>query len=285
MAAATPMTMRLLLPAFLFVSGCTQPGTVPPPRSPDAATPLVIGETFRFDSRVLGEQRTINVYLPPGYAEGADRLPVLYALDGGLKEDFPHLAGHVDVSIKNQVIRPILVVGIENTERRRDLAGPTSVPEEQAMAPHAGGADRFRRFLRDELVPHVAARYRTGESAVIGESLAGLFALETLLVDPGLFDACIAVDPSVWWNGQALVRSAAGRFAAWSAPPRVLFVATADYAETQDAVAILLAAVREHRPPGLTVHHEPMPGEQHGTIFPFAALKGIRWVFAAPKGQ
>lgn len=56
----------------------------------------------------------INVYLPPGYAAGAERYPVLYLPDGGLAEDFPQISGLVDVSIKNGVIRPVIVVGIEN---------------------------------------------------------------------------------------------------------------------------------------------------------------------------
>ncbi|HEY0986191.1 MAG TPA: alpha/beta hydrolase-fold protein [Kofleriaceae bacterium] len=91
---------------------------------------------------------------------------------------------NLDVSIRNQIIRPIILVGIPNTERRRDLVGPTTVPDEQKAAPHAGGAERFRRFLRDELKPAIAARYRVSS------------------------ESYIAVDPSGWWNHQAVVRSA-----------------------------------------------------------------------------
>ena len=58
------------------------------------ATPLAIGETFTLQSKVLNETRRINVYLPPGYADAADkRFPVLYMPDGGLAEDFLHVAG------------------------------------------------------------------------------------------------------------------------------------------------------------------------------------------------
>jgi len=163
--------------------------------------PLVLGETFAIDSHVLRERRVINVYLPPDYRRGSQRYPVLYMPDGGVAEDFPHITGLIDVSIKNQVVVPRLVIGIENTERRRDLVGPTTVAAEREAAPHAGGSERFRRFLRDELKPYVAAHYRiTAESAIVGESLAGLFVLETLLDEPTLFDTYIAIDPSVWWN-------------------------------------------------------------------------------------
>jgi predicted alpha/beta superfamily hydrolase len=80
------------------------------------------------------------------------------------------------------------------------------------MAPHAGGADRFRDFLRDELKPFIDSRYRTtAESALIGESLAGLFVIETFLFEPTLFDSYIAADPSVWWNEQIGARPEAAR--------------------------------------------------------------------------
>ncbi|MGE3460117.1 MAG: alpha/beta hydrolase, partial [Kofleriaceae bacterium] len=206
----------------------------------------------------------------------------LYMPDGGIKEDFPHVTGIVDVSIKNQLIRPVIVVGIENTERRRDLPGPTDVPEERKAAPHAGGSDRFRQFLRDELKPYIAMHYRVADkSAIIGESLAGLFVVETLLTEPALFDWYIAADPSVWWNNRALVRSAAQRFAAWSAAPKTLFIATADYKDTLDAIDVLLDAHRTHKPKDLMIQYEPMPSEHHNTIYPHAALAGIRALFAS----
>jgi uncharacterized protein len=158
-----------------------------PVTSDASPRPLVIGETFHLDSKLLAERRVINVYLPPGHGEDTERYPVLYMPDGGLKEDFPHILGLLDVSIKNQIIRPFILVGIENIERRHDLTSPTTVAEDRKLAPHAGGADKFRAFLRSELKPYITAHYRvTGESAIVGESLAGLFVLETLLVDPSL---------------------------------------------------------------------------------------------------
>src|SRR5262245_25731173 len=92
------------------------------------ATPLTIGETFTIQSRALGETRRINVYLPPPYADSSNkRFPVLYMPDGGIAEDFLHVAGLVQVSVGNGTMRPMVLVGIENTERRRDLTGPTEV--------------------------------------------------------------------------------------------------------------------------------------------------------------
>ena len=53
-----------------------------PAAGADQTAPLVIGDTFTIDSKILGETRRINVYMPPGYAESKDILvPVLYMPD------------------------------------------------------------------------------------------------------------------------------------------------------------------------------------------------------------
>ncbi|HSR96156.1 MAG TPA: alpha/beta hydrolase-fold protein [Kofleriaceae bacterium] len=297
--------MRLFALVPVLAAGCAQPTRPPavsasaPPASPSPSgapsstapaaspagspagtSPLTLGETFHVESKILGERRAINVWVPPACAEGATRCPVLYMPDGGMDEDFPHVLGSLDVSIKNELIRPVILVGIPNTERRRDLVGPTTVPEEQKAAPHAGGADRFRQFLRDELKPAIAARYRaTAESAIVGESLAGLFVLETLLVAPEMFDIYIAVDPSGWWNHQAVVRTAAARFAAWSAGPKKLYLAVAEENATYVGADVLLEAFRTAKPSGLTVRYEALP-EHHNTIYAVAAVQAFRSVFA-----
>jgi predicted alpha/beta superfamily hydrolase len=86
--------------------------------------------------------------------------------------------------VGNGTVRPVILVGIENTERRRDLSGPTENPEDKKVAPRVGGSAAFRTFLRMELIPLISAKYRTTrERAIIGESLAGLFTVETFFLD------------------------------------------------------------------------------------------------------
>ena len=159
----------------------------------------------------------------------------------------------------------------------------TDVEEEKRIAPHAGGTSRFRGFLREELQPEIARRYRvSGETAVVGESFAGLFVLETLLEEPELFDAYIAIDPSVWWNGRALVKRAPDLLARWSGKKKRLFVATADAKENQEAVSALIAALHDRQPEGVAATYAPFPDEHHGTIFPVAEVRAYRALFAKP---
>lgn len=251
----------------------------------DQATPLVVGETFTINSKTLGETRRINVYMPPGYKESVGaRLPVLYMPDGGIGEDFLHVAGLVQVSVGNGTMRPFLLVGIENTERRRDMTGPTENENDKKIAPRVGGSAAFRRFIRDELMPQVKRRYRTtGEAAIMGESLAGLFVVETFLLEPDLFDTYVAFDPSLWWNNQRLAEGAGGRLRAHPKMQKTLYFASSgeDGESTQRFADIL----GRNAPPGLLWHYEKMPDEKHSTIYHPAALKAFRAVFKPGAGK
>ena len=246
--------------------------------------PLTIGETFTIESETLGERRRVNVYRPPPCADPPDaRCPVLYMPDGGLGEDFLHLAGLVQVSVGNGTMRPFVLVGIENTQRRRDLTGPTGNAEDRKIAPQVGGSASFRRFIRAELMPTVKARYRTtAESAIIGESLAGLFVVETLLIDPDLFDIYIAIDPSMWWNDGALVKSAPRQLSSLRDRARTLYLASSRD-DRGDLTRQLAAVLRTSAPRSLNWVYQPMVDETHATIYHPAALAAVRRVLAPAK--
>jgi predicted alpha/beta superfamily hydrolase len=245
-----------------------------------APSPIAIGETFTIQSKTLSETRRINVYTPPQYTESRDtRLPVLYMPDGGIAEDFLHVAGLVQVSTGNGTMRPFILVGIENTQRRRDLTGPTQNVEDKKIAPKVGGSAAFRQFIRSELMPLINSRYRTTrETAIIGESLAGLFIVETLFLEPDLFDTYIAFDPSVWWNDGELVNRAAERLRTGNFAGRTLYVASSvdDRAGQLRRFAEML---RNSAPKNLKWEFEPMPDETHATIYHPAALRALRRLF------
>lgn len=246
--------------------------------SGQAPEPLAIGETFRIHSAVLSEERRINVYAPPAYASSTDlRLPVLYMPDGGIAEDFLHVAGLVQVLTGNGTMRPFLLVGIENTERRRDLTGPTENEKDRKIAPRVGGSAKFRAFIRDELIPAIEKRYRTtSERAIVGESLAGLFIVETLLTEPALFDTYIAFDPSLWWNDEKLVKQAAVD----PITPKRLYIATSS--EGGIAATRRLTKSLSRRGRTLRVWSHAMPEEKHATIYHPAALRAFRLLFPPP---
>ncbi|MGH7551936.1 MAG: alpha/beta hydrolase [Longimicrobiales bacterium] len=254
-------------------------------RTAPEVSPLPIGETFTINSQALGELRRINVYIPPGHAESSDsRLPVLYMPDGGIQEDFIHVAGLVQVSVGNGTMRPFLLVGIENTSRRRDLTGLTDNARDKAIAPVVGGSAAFRRFIRSELMPFIDARYRTtSESAIVGESLAGLFVVETFFLEPDLFDTYIAFDPSLWWNNRELVEHAAARISV--AAGRSLYLASSSEPELAELTRRLADVFAARAPANATWHYEAMPEESHATIYHPAALRAFRRLFKPESKQ
>jgi hypothetical protein len=281
--------MIKLVPVFwLLVTACRAPSTTTPGPTPApgaaaqaSSEPVLPHRTFTLESRVLGETRRINLYTPPGHDESVDvRYPLLYMPDGGVAEDFPHVIAAVDAAIRGGEMAPLIVVGIENTERRRDMTGPTQIAEDRTIAPRVGGSAAFRGFLRDELMPEVNRRVRgDGRTAILGESLAGLFIVETFFREPAMFDTYIALSPSLWWNDMSLVRTAAARLATRTSAAQTLYFATAGDDDVGDAGKALAEVLRVAAPPGLTWYYEPRPDLQHSTIYRALAPGALRKLF------
>lgn len=276
MRVTRPGAIAALAP---FLIGC---GSGLARQRPALAAPVVLGETFTIESSVLGEDRRINVFRPTFWGEEIEGpLPVLYMPDGGMAEDFLHIAGLVQVSVSNGTMRPFLLVGIENTERRRDMTGPTENAEDRKIAPRVGGAATFRRFLRNELMPEVRARYvTTNETAIVGESLAGLFVVETLFLESDLFDTYIAVDPSLWWNDADLVEQAAERLRTDFGQAKVLYIASSSEAELAALSQRLAEALAANGSSSLHWQRAILPDETHATVYHPAALRAFRNVLA-----
>jgi predicted alpha/beta superfamily hydrolase len=255
---------RLALAAAFLASATSLAAQTPPP----PADPVPAHDTFTVVSKVLSERRPINVFLPRAYTSSTTaKLPVLYMPDGALDEDFPHVVNTVDSLIKLGVIRPVVIVGIPNTERRRDLTGPTRIKEDSAIAPHVGGSAAFRKFIRDELFPAVKARYRvTDERSIVGESLAGLFIVETFLTEPSMFEHYVAIDPSLWWNSYALTDATPSYVPKLGTAPRTFFIASADSKEISGASAKVVTALKS-APKNIRVTYEPRMDLNHGNIF------------------
>jgi predicted alpha/beta superfamily hydrolase len=188
--------------------------------------------------------------------------------DGGLDEDFPHVVRTADSLIALGAIRPIIVIGIPNTQRRRDLTGPTRFHSDSAIAARVGGSAAFRSFIVTELIPKIDELYRTTpERGIMGESLAGLFIVETFLQEPSLFAHYIAFDPSVWWNGGAVIDSAQSSIARIGGKPRTLYVVTSVEPSTAVGSAKLAEMLRSASPAGLRWTYLPRTDLTHGTIF------------------
>lgn len=179
---------------------------------------LSIGESQDLYSAHLNENRRINIYMPDDYdTSGKTKYPVIYILDGGMEEDFVHLVGLVRFNSQPWVGRvpTSIVVGIENTNRRRDfthaVANTDFIVKEgfkKEHFPQYGGSEKYIDFIEKELQPFIQKNYHANDTnTIIGESLAGLLTTEILLKRPQLFSNYIIISPSLWWGEQELLNN------------------------------------------------------------------------------
>jgi predicted alpha/beta superfamily hydrolase len=242
-----------------------------------AQVPISIGVSHKIQSTALQEARTINVVLPAGYGkEPLRRYPVLYLLDGGLEQDLLHVAGVVQLGAIWGRSAEAIVIGVETKDRRKELVGPTSDPELLKRYPTAGSSASFREFIRSEVKPLIDRSYRgNGRDVVLGESLAGLFVTEAYLIEPALFDGYAAVDPSLWWDKEALSKGAGAKLGAGQKrPPLMLAVAKEqleDVAPSKRLVSLLGA--RE-----LTYCVIVRPDLTHATIYQQLTPQAVQYL-------
>ncbi|QCX38182.1 alpha/beta hydrolase [Aureibaculum algae] len=171
--------------------------------------PLSIGEKIEFESKILNENRIVNIYLPNGYSKDSlQTYPVIYLLDGSIDEDFIHISGLVQFGSFSWInmIPESIVVGIANVDRKRDYTFPTLNKKDQKDFPTTGKSETFIKFIKTELQPLIDNQYNTNATkTLIGQSLGGLLATEILFKNPDLFDNYIIVSPSLWWNDESLL--------------------------------------------------------------------------------
>lgn len=240
--------------------------------------PIPKHETFTIDSKILNEKRIINVWVPKEYSTSQDSLSVLYMPDGGTKEDFPHIANTLDSLITSKKIKPVILVGIENIQRRKDLSPPTENEEDKKIADVVGGSNQFRSFVKDELFPEITKKYRTkNNKGIIGESLAGLFIMETFLKQPEMFDYYIAIDPSLWWNDHKMLLNSKNDLAKFPSTPKKLWFAGSGASDILPYTDDLKNILTQEKLPNLQWNYSPEPKEEHATIYRATKEKALIW--------
>jgi len=247
--------------------------------------PITLGVTETMHSAVLGEDRTLNIYLPEGYSpDDTTHYPVIYLLDGGVDEDFVHVAGLVQFSSQPWVARlqRSIVVGIGNTDRKRDMTFPAAIKSDKDKLPTSGGSAKFISFLEQELQPYVQKHYKTNNSkTLIGESLAGLLAVQVLLEKPALFSRYIIISPSLWWNDGSLLKHAmapvTGKTSIYLAAGKE-GLAPCDAPHVMEVDANVLAdKIESLNNKQVSFYFDYLPEETHATIAHQALMNAFRF--------
>jgi predicted alpha/beta superfamily hydrolase len=255
-------------------------GTVTSASAAELPTDIVIGERVVIRSEILNEERSLLIGKPDNYEQGSSTHPVLILLDGDTH--FHYTTGLAKSLAGNQLMPGLLVVGILNTERARDFTPPAVDARLSAAVPGSGGAGKFRSFISDELMPWLDENYRThAYKILVGHSLGGLFAIDTLLEQPELFDAYIAISPSLQWDEQRLVERANTAFANGRESNVTLFITAGNEGgPLLGGVRKFVAVLGEKSPKGIDWRFEHMPLESHGSVPLPSTYQGLEFVFA-----
>lgn len=176
---------------------------------------IVIGKIDSINSKILNENRKIWIYVPEEVSIDSNskhRFPVVYLLDGDTH--FTSVAGMIQLlsTVRDNMVCPeMIVVGIPNTDRTRDLT-PTHVVVDppfmdSASSKNSGGGERFISFIEKELMPYIDKQYPTEPyKMLIGHSFGGLTVMQIFVHHTDLFNSYICVDPSMWWDKQTLLK-------------------------------------------------------------------------------
>ena len=179
-------------------------------------------------SKTLDEYREFWVKLPENYDFNNDQeYPVVYLLDGislqnSLETVYDNYWGHY--------LPNMILVGISNrTNRTRDLTtSKVNMRRGSSFKKESGGAENFTEFIENELIPYIDNKYRSlGHRTLIGHSYAGLFTINMLINHKHLFQNYIAIDPSLDWDNQKLLKEAKEKLTSESYKGKSLFVSLA----------------------------------------------------------
>jgi hypothetical protein len=196
---------------------------------------ILIGTEHKIQSRILNEERRYVVNLPASYEDDdfyiQKKYPVLILLDGD--SHFHPASGIIRYMGGNEQIPEMIVVAVSNTNRTRDFTPTTSSSgigvnnNAQAFA-SSGGSDNFLRFLETELLPRIDKDYRTlPHRVLVGHSLGGLFAVHSFL-SQRVFNAYLAIDPTLTWDDQVIVKKAKSILAGNKPIKSTLYIAQAN---------------------------------------------------------
>jgi predicted alpha/beta superfamily hydrolase len=179
-------------------------------------------------SKTLGESRDFWVRLPDNFQPDNDeKYAVIYLMDGfslesTLEAVYGNYWGHY--------LPRMILVGISNRgNRTRDLTtSQMKTRRGSAMDHETGGAETFTKFMEEELIPYIDSKYpTTAYRTLIGHSYAGLFTINMLVNHKHLFQNYIAIDPSLDWDDQRLLKEAKEKLSTESYEGKSLFVSLA----------------------------------------------------------
>ena len=251
------------------------------------ADDVVIAKKISIQSAVLGEDRTIFVSTPTGYAVSTDSFPVMYILDG-CPEMINYASGLVTDLSGNNLCPEMIIVAIENTVRIRDMSPTKPRYDKKGVEikyhgdEKLGEADKFLSFIDTELFPYIEKNYRTLPYRIFsGHSAGGMCVTHAFLSHTNMFNAYIAISPSLYWDSNWLNRVADEKAGGLNVKYKQYYFSIGGDETPSDIgdAHTFAQTLKLKSPAGLRWKFNYIENEDHGSQSTISLYNGLRFIY------
>jgi predicted alpha/beta superfamily hydrolase len=243
-------------------------------------------QLLHITSAIVGQEYDLYVNLPRGYQDTTKTFPLIFLVDA--QWDFPLTQAIFGEQYYDGFVPAAIMVGITwggvnpnyDSLRARDLS-PTNVKQ----VPQSGGAPKFLKFIKNELIPYIESKYRATKNGrtLMGSSFGGLFTLYALFHETGTFDRYVLTSPSVGWDNEILYTYEKEYAAKNTQLPVKLFVGVGGLeAGGVEGVQKFVAQLKSRNYKGLELETKVLEGIGHSGSKAEGYTRGLQAVFARP---
>jgi predicted alpha/beta superfamily hydrolase len=312
---------------FAFVAGCGETSaeklTAATPDGKSATAPLskavasvlggqrgegqpyeIVGsEVWDVPDPVSERNYQVFIALPRSYADSPGRsYPVLYVTDADYAFPLIRQIGR-RLNGDGPRIDEFILVGLSYAtgeegmpSRRRDYtptpAGAYGSPPD---AIHGDG-DAYMAYLRDQVLPFVARRYRTDETRryFLGHSYGGLLGTQIMFTQPELFSGYILGSPSYWYDNHYMHGMESAFASTHKDLPARVYMYVGQYEEIRPGdpryarrynmvtdARRMARALRSRNYPSLHMALDVLEDEDHLSVAPGGFTRGLKYLLSA----
>lgn len=229
----------------------------------------------KIDSKILNEERTILVRVPNNYGQTDEKFPVVYMLDAHAPQN-SMMVGIIEQQAWGGQMPEMIVVGIQNTNRSRDLT-----PTDDGKGGRVGGGEKFMQFIEQEVIPLVEKTYRTQPFRIFaGHSLGGLSVVYSFVSRPDLFNAYIAASPVLGYDNDYVIKRAEELFKQNKDWKKTMFLGLGNEPQYQKAFNSFRDLLKKTDPKGFDYEFREFKEDNHASVVLPAYYAGLRKIFA-----
>jgi uncharacterized protein len=257
---------------------------------------LVVAKRIIINSVILGEERAMYVSTPNGYDGSTDSYPVLYVIDGatdviGLVKylsDYGICPGMIIVSIEEVnpsrdmfPSNPVYSRGTQPTKpwynKKEDSVLRVSRPDEKV-----GEADKYLSFIEKELFPYIEKNYRTVPYRICcGHSKGGLCVTHAFLSHTNMFNAFIALNPSLYWDDGLVMKTAEEKLSGLDLKHRLYYfdIGGNEIPSTIGDAFTFAQTIKKNASADLRWKLDYLPDENHGSGTAIGIINALKFIY------